>query len=216
MGYIGWTIMVVGLCALLALALTSGDIRDRLAGTGDRRISRRARLKELREENKAQREQIAKCPHCTPPEFPTEEQLVVADALAGPGFHVDALADDPTAWINRPDPAPLDSAPRIIADAPAGPDDTEHDTVLLDARRLHGLEVTATLPQIVTTVTPTPRVYPEPLRLDPPPKVTWGITATKPLWEVPAGPGSTSPTEVSRIAGERATVRVATTLDEAS
>jgi hypothetical protein len=54
--------------------------------------------------------------------------------------------------------------------------------------------------------------------LEPTPKVTWGVTATKPLWQVKAGPGTTDPTELSRVAGQRAvaSVKAATDLDEAS
>lgn len=52
--------------------------------------------------------------------------------------------------------------------------------------------------------------------VEPVPPVTWGITATKPLWQVPAGPGSSRPEELSPTAGRLATVRVADAMNEAS
>lgn len=151
----GWVLMAIGLSALLVIVLTSGDIRDRFTGTGDRRISRRAQLAQQRNRIADLEQQIADCPTCTPPLFPTDEQLVVADALAGPGLDVPAPADDPMSWIHRAaEPKPMTEGPRIQPDAPAvaetyEPADPNAQTQQTNVAALRaGLDATVRLPRI--------------------------------------------------------------------
>lgn len=78
-------------------------------------------------------------------------------------------------------------------------------------------EVRNAVGEAETTVMPAiPAVAPLPRLRDELPPVTWGITATRPLWEVPAGPGSSRPTELSPTTSKRAVINVADAVSEAS
>lgn len=163
----GWTLMALGLSALAVLVLTSGDIRDRLEGGGGRRISRRAQLAQQRDEITELKQKIAACPRCTPSEFPTHEELIVADALAGPGTTIPAAADT-SGWINLRDTPTEDPEHLLTALVDQDPEATQAlgVTALREAAQMDAGR-TATLP----AVTP---VVPAPPAVDLPP-LTWGV-----------------------------------------
>lgn len=152
MGYFGWTLCAVGVMALLALLITSGDIRDHTAGTGERRISRRSQLAAQRKRIAALEEQIAKCPTCTPEElgFPTVEEIAASD---------------------RSDPAPYMAAPAGVdigvASAPLAAATTARDTTLAAMARpgeegmLAALKATAQQPKPKASAEPRPKFSPD-------------------------------------------------------
>lgn len=130
---------------------------------------------------------------------------VYAQNVACPWCLVDQLRGQIEMLTTRPTPRPDTILPESQPES-----DVTAETQAVDVSTLRealGEGDTQTLP-VVSPVVP---VVDEPM-----PPVTWGVTATKPLWQIKAGPGSTSPSEVNRPAGHRAVIAVDTALNEAS
>jgi hypothetical protein len=214
---IGWFFSCCGAIALLGLCLTSGDLRDRFIGSGDRRISRRGRLDQQRKEIVALRKQIADCPHCTPPEFPTSEELIVADALAGPGANVPAVADTTNEWTNLRDTPAEDPEHLLTALVEQDPEATQALGVaaLREAAQMDSGQ-TATLPA-VAPVTPVVPLHEAPL-----PPVTWGrikdadTTAIEAALGIPGPDPLHSATSIPEGIGDLAHDKVSAAMSEAS
>lgn len=121
-----------------------------------------------------------------------------------PAAQAPAPADTEGSCFNEPDPQPLPDGPRAVADTPtvaetyepADPLAETQPTNVASLRNALGLAATQQLPVVS--------------RVEPVPRVTWGVK------DIPAGPGSSKPTEISEATGRRATVSVANALDEAS
>lgn len=154
MGFFGWTLAALGIVVLLGLLITSGDIRDRTAGTGERRISRRGQLAAQRNRIAELEQQIAACPTCTPsePGFPTVEEIAASDR------------SDPAPTISAP--APVDNGCR---DTPRANAETQPVDVR-DLRAAMGEADTVTLP-VVSPVVPVVAELDDTQML-----VTWGRT----------------------------------------
>lgn len=190
----GWLLMALGLTALAVLTLTSGDIRDRLEGGGDRRTSRKAALAAAGEENRRLRERITELQAQINP-IPSFQEIAAADAAdTAPKYHQAAPAFLPGAQPRTPDPAPSDSEHLLTELVDQDPEATQalgvsalRAAAQMDAGR------TATMAAIS--------------RVESVPPVTWGV---------PAGPGSSKPTELSETTGRLAVVRVANAMNEAS
>lgn len=208
---IGWLMMGLGLFALAAIVFGTGGV-----GAGGRRTSPKAALAAANEENRRLREQITTLQAAVNP-IPTYEEIAAADATdPAPRFNQPAPAFVLGAQPRQPDPAPR-SEPHLLTELVQ--QDAEATQSLgvgalraaaaMDAGETQVMDV-ADVRNAVTAVVPVP-----PLR-DQLPPVTWGITATRPLWEVPAGPGSTAPTELSPTTGKRAVINVADAVTEAS
>lgn len=203
MSLFGWTLCAIGIFALLVLLITSGDIKDWLDGAGGRRITRRGQLARQRDEIAELKQQIADCPHCTPPapSFPTVEEIADSDR------------SDQTRTINAP--APVDNGCR---DTPLAAAQTARDTFLDQIARPGEEGMLAALK--ATAQQPLRQAAPDADTVTLP-----AVTTVKPLhearqeleaWAVGTAPGPlSSATSIPRGVGDTASVKVQLALNEA-
>jgi hypothetical protein len=124
-----------------------------------------------------------------------------------PAAQAPAPADTEGSCFNEPDPEPVTEGPRAVADTPVVAETYEPADPNAETQAVPQIAVDKTQPIDVRAVRDLigmgrTAVFP--------------VVAVQPPTEIPAGPGSTDPTEVSKATGILATVRVSDALGEAS
>lgn len=154
-----------------------------------------------------------------------------------PAAQAPAPADTPGSCFSEPDPAPVTTGPRAVADTPEGPVDSEAADVNAETQPVAQVDLDATqlLPKVVvdeaiglgdTTQIPAmptvPPVVPV-VAVEPVPRVTWGTSLkpkqheTVPDWALgTAPPPGAGATEMSSVSGDRAVRSVAVSLGSQS
>lgn len=129
-----------------------------------------------------------------------------------------ALADDPTSWINQPDPAPVTEGPRAVADTPTVEATYEPADPAAETQAVPQVEQTQVMPiAVVEEATDADATQVMPIvvpvvALDPVPRTTWGVDPETAQIEaalsLPGPPPGAGASEISMATGLTAVTKV--------